>query len=201
VKIVDCNGTQRDWQWLVANYGQPVIHRATAGLAWRLVELREVKDTLTSATRAPSSLTVTTRQVDGRPAAGVRVAWYWPDAPFDTEATPPNGLPAGMRAGRAVSGTTNLEGAVGFGMGNGAYYFPPHIGPHAAWIHGTNSDVILGLGMIGGTNHNHIDLVYQQTVQEDPPVVPPPEEPPASGTWDLLFQRLDRVIQLLEGIS
>jgi hypothetical protein len=172
VKIVDCNGTQRDWQWLVANYGQPVIHRATAGLAWRLVELREVKDTLTSATRAPSSLTVTTRQVDGRPAAGVRVAWYWPDAPFDPDATPSNGLPVNMRAGRAVSGTTNLEGAVGFGM-----------------------------GMIGGTNHNHIDLVYQQTVQEDPPVVPPPEEPPASGTWDLLFQRLDRVIQLLEGIS
>jgi hypothetical protein len=197
MKIVDCTGTERDWTWLAANYGMPVIHGAAAGPGWRLVELREVKDHPGREIRATNTLIVAALQADGRPAPDLRVAWYWPDAPEDPDAAPTNGLPPQIRPGRAVSGTTNLNGHVGFGMGGGAYYWPDQgqIGPHAVWIHGANSDVILGLGMIAATAHNHIDPVYQYTAGDSEPVIPPPEEP---DHWTQLFRYLAQIVHLLE---
>jgi hypothetical protein len=172
------------WAWLTAKYGPVVIHPAAPGLGWRVVEIHEDAD-------LPANVTVTRRieplvapavmvktlARDGRPVAELWVAWYWPDAPENPSAMPPNGLPAGMRPGRADRpGVTNLNGDVGCAMGRGAYYFPPEIGPHAVWCWGMNSDVVFGLGMIGGTNHDHLNLVFQQCLVD--PVVPPPEPGP-----------------------
>jgi hypothetical protein len=76
-----------------------------------------------------------------------------------------------MNANRAISGSTNENGDVGFGMGGGAYYWPAQgqIGPHATWIHGsqTRSELILGLGMVAQTNHDHFDVEFTR-YDEDP---------------------------------
>ena len=86
-----------------------------------------------------------------------------------------------MTPGRCVHGTTGGNGDVGFGMGNGAYYWPDkgQIGPHAIWMYGadTPSDLILGLGMIGATNHTHLDTVWIWDNGDDPPEPPDPPGP------------------------
>jgi hypothetical protein len=73
----------------------------------------------------------------------------------------PLGAPfEGITPQRAVSGYTDVTGNVGFGMGPGAHYDPTinERGPHAAWVAGDNtqSDVILGLGMIPD-DHLHLN--------------------------------------------
>lgn len=188
MKIYDRYSNERDWMWLVANYGPLVIHPADAGPGWRIVEIREDADldklagrTLeeikrTSPQAAPTII-VKVLDAVGRPVDLARVAWYWPDCREDPNAAPTNGLPAGVKQNRAEDGYTNLNGDTGFGMGRGAYYYPPAIGPHAVWIYGQNSDVILGLGMIGETNHNHVNVTYRQTVEEPPtPPIDPPDD-------------------------
>jgi hypothetical protein len=202
VRIIDRDGNEQSWAWLCQRYGEPIIRTADPGLGWRIAELREIKDppqgaqlAAAASPAATNTLIVSTRGANGRPAAGVNVAWYWPDAPENPAAMPTNGLPLQVRPNRAVIGPTNDNGDAGFGMGRGAYYWPTRdeIGPHAAWIAGANSDVILGLGMIAGTAHDHIDVIFQQASPEDPP---PPT--PTLDLWQELFRRLDRIIALLE---
>jgi len=184
VRIYDVMGNERNWDWLAAKYGPLVVHSADPGPGWRLVEIREDADlpanvsvTAISPLAAPTIM-VKALAADGRPAVDMWLAWYWPDAPENPDAMPANGLPAGMRPNRADRpGVTNLNGDVGFAMGRGAYYFPPEIGPHAVWVWGANSDVILGLGMLGATNHDHLNLVYRQTAEEPPEPPSPPEYP------------------------
>lgn len=93
---------------------------------------------------------------EGWPAAGRRVAWYWPDAPVDPNAGWYN------RADTANTNTGN-GGWVALCMGGGAYYFPPAGGPHAVWVYGSaeNSEMVDGLGMVGGTNHDHVDVFFR----------------------------------------
>ena len=83
-----------------------------------------------------------------------------------------------MRPNRCVSGVTSASGDTGFGMGGGAYYWPDQgqTGPHAAWIHGadTRSDLVLGLGMLAATNHDHFDVEYARF----------PEDPNGDGDGD-----------------
>jgi hypothetical protein len=85
-------------------------------------------------------------------------------------------LPLSRWRERGVFGGTNIEGNIGFGMGHGDYYFPPNVGASAVWVaDGAGpADVVSGLGMLGGTNHRHLDIFYQLTKIE----APPPEEPP-----------------------
>ena len=128
---------------------------------------------------AAATLVVRVTNKDGAPIEGLQVAWYWPDAPDDPYAGPQGGLPPQMRPQRAVTGFTNINGDTGFGMGRGAYFFPSQgqIGPHATWIYGqaTRSDVILGLGMLGQTNHDHYDVEFVSVTDEGTP--PPPDFP------------------------
>jgi uncharacterized repeat protein (TIGR02543 family) len=60
---------------------------------------------------------------------------------------------------------TNDMGDVGYGMGGGAYYFPPEKGPHWIDAGGVRVD---GLGMLGGTNHDHVDVVLIEGELEPP---------------------------------
>jgi hypothetical protein len=179
MKIYDEYGIERNWAWLEREFGPLVIHPAMPGPGWRLVEVhadRNIKpDRVQAAPLAAPTVMVKARSADGRPAVDLWIAWYWPDAPENPQAMPVNGLPAGMRPNRADQpGITNLNGDVGLAMGPGAYYAPPAIGPHAVWVWGQNSDVILGLGMKGGTDHDHINLVFEQSVVDEPAPQPIP---------------------------
>lgn len=96
----------------------------------------------------------------GRPMAGVEVVFFWPDAPIDSS--------LGWY-GRGVVGVTNHEGVIGFGMGEGAWYFPPRIGPHSVWIKGQGkSQLVDGIGMVGGSNHKHVNVWYRKVAPQPP---------------------------------
>lgn len=184
VIVKDVFGNVQSWAWLVERYGSLVIHPANPGAGWRLVEIQENKDiveadnvtvTATAEILAAPTLICKALSADGRPAVDMRVAWYWPDAPENKAVMPVNGLAEGMTWGRAVDGLTNLNGDCGFAMGRGAYYAPPEIGPHGCWMAAQNSDVLFGLGMLKGTNHDHLDFTFRQTFDDVPP--PEPEIP------------------------
>jgi hypothetical protein len=212
-------GEPRPWSELVAKFGAVVVHRAPAqagDVVWQCIGLLERRDipaervhmmqpwvarhlervnrvTDRSQPDAAAAIVVTHELLGGGAAIGLRAAWYWPDAPEDPDCGPVGGVPAGMTPGRAVSGLTNDNGDIGHAMGRGAYYWPDQgqIGPHAVWVYGTSvqSDVILGLGMIGETNHDHLDVFYRQVAETppgppEPPAPPEPPEPPGMLYFD-----------------
>ena len=153
-KVYDYSGNERDMNWVHSEFGDVQIHGDTGAL---VSELR--------ARTGDSALVVKVLNSEGLPMSNVKVAFYWPDAPQDPNAGWYN---------RCVTGTTNAEGCVGFGMGEGAYYWPPAGGPHAVWVYGSDaSQVVTGLGMKGGTNHNHLNVVFSYE-DEEPPIPPPP---------------------------
>lgn len=212
ITIYDRYGVQQSWDWLVEHYGPLVIHPADEGPGWRVVEIWENGDPVPVegidsgkgrflGIEAAPIIMVQCRRANGMPAPGVAVAWYWPDAPENANAGPANGLPVGMRPGRADGpGHTDGNGNTGFAMGRGAYYFPPEIGPHAVWVWGTetNSDVVFGLGMIGGTNHDSLWLVYQYGDDGQPPEPPPPPPvDPIMEQVEIARGALDRIEALL----
>jgi hypothetical protein len=176
IRVFDHKGNQRDLAYLRSRYGDFLIQEAAAGQgpAYKIAALRE-------RVSASSTLVVKVCDEAGNPLESVRVAWYWPDADPDPNAGPLGSVPPEVRANRAISGPTNVNGDVGFGMGGGAYYWPDRgeRGPHATWVHGssTRSDLVLGLGMIAATNHNHFDVEYTRVGGEAPPEEPPAEPP------------------------
>lgn len=113
---------------------------------------------------------------DGNPQEGIAVPWYWPDAMLRDTCLPPNGLPPEIPVLRFDGpGITNAAGDMGAAMGSGAYYFPPNIGPHAVWIcvPGVATQFVIGLGMLGGTNHFSLWPTFQYIDEPEPP--PPPD--------------------------
>lgn len=179
IRVYDHDGRQRDLAYLRSRYGDFLIQEAAAGAgpAFKISALREQLE-------AAAALVVNVFDQEGNPLDSVRVAWYWPDADPDPNAGPLGGVPPEMRPNRAISGPTKENGEIGFGMGGGAYYWPSQgqTGPHATWIHGTEtrSDLIHGLGMVAATNHNHFDVEYTRVDEEEPPPEQPPGQPPES---------------------
>lgn len=164
VKVFDASGNEKTAAWLKAEFGDVEIRSAPAASAYRVLELRE--------NIGPATTIVTVLDVNGQPIPNVNVVWSWPDAPVDAT--------LGWD-GKGVVGVTNDNGDVGFGMGKGGFYFPPAKGPHAVWI--TGGDYIGGLGMLGLTNHRHLDVVYQfvEAAPPEPQPEPNPYEPTALG--------------------
>lgn len=164
ITVYGHDGLIHDLDWLRKKYGNFLIKEAPPGPAYRIVALHEKLD-------AASTTVVTVSHAGDRPLSDISIAWYWPDAPHDPNCGPANGVLANMLPNRCVFGTTNGNGDVGFGMGGGAYYWPDkgQIGPHAVWVYGTDvqSDVILGLGMVGATNHNHFDIEFAWVEEEE----------------------------------
>jgi hypothetical protein len=161
---------------------------------WRITALREKRN-------APAALVVRAMHESGSPLELKNVAFYWPDADQDPNAGPADGVLEGMVPNRCVRGTTNAEGDVGFGMGPGAYYYVDRgeIGPHAVWMYGTEtrSDLILGLGMLPGTNHDHFDVEFTRFDAEEPPPEPPgPDLPP--GSYVIKIPAIEIVIQRID---
>jgi len=224
VRVIDWQGNERDEAYLKAKYGNYKIKEAAVGpgCVYKITTLVERADgdfvaedlknfpesELPDAwTKADTTLITRIEDANGNAVSGVRVAFYWNEAPVDGDAGPLGGVLPEMVPNRCVSGLTE-NGNVGNGMGKGAYYWPAQgqIGPHATWVHGgnTRSDVILGLGMVAGTNHYHFNVHYTR-YDEDPPIEPPeppqPPEPPVVDNWEQLFQKLDVIIETLQALE
>lgn len=143
--IYDKYGTAQDWDWLVANFGAVTLQGGSGAASVRV--LREVE--------GPTTLVVRVENADGDPMENVPVVFYWPDAPL----LPPEQQACGLTRGEVI--LTKSNGNAEFSMGPGAYYFPPDGGPHVAWVVAEGTDCLGGLGMLGGTNHIHLDSVWR----------------------------------------
>lgn len=178
VKVFDVTGAERDWAWLVANYGAVNIQQPDAESYYKVVAIREKHD--------DSTFIVKVLEADGTPKVGKTVLFYYDTAP----AAPGSGW-----LEQGDGGVTNTNGDVGFGMGPGAYYYPPEGGPHKCWLFGDNvSEMFEGIGMLGGTNHNHIDITYQWVENGEEP------EPEPEPEGDIAAQ-LARIGDILERIE
>lgn len=138
--IWDCTGQITNTLWLTTTFGD---------VRWSPGSLAELRCSI-----GPSVLVAHAQDADGQPVANATVVLYWPDAPW---------LPPELQScalDRGVYGPTNLNGDIGFGLGPGSYYFPPSGGPHVMWVAGSPS-CLAGLGMLGGTEHQHLDSTWQ----------------------------------------
>jgi hypothetical protein len=203
IKVYDFEGKKRNLTYLRSRYGNFVIQPAAGGHgpAYKIDLLREKVNT-------NAVCVFTVKDADGTPLEGTTVAWYWPDAPDDANAGPKGGVPSGMSPNRCITGQVKADGDIGFAMGQGAYYWADRgeIGPHAAWIHGagTRSDLVLGLGMIAGTGHNHFDVEYVRvddgvTEPEPPEPEPPPEEEDPTEKILAELKRIERWTKKIDG--
>lgn len=143
--VYDFDGsTVRDWDWLESTFGAVVLGRGAGAASVKVLRAIE----------GPSALTIRVENPDGAPLQNLSVVFHWSDAPE----LMPEEVACGLT--RGIVGRTNDKGEVGFGMGTGAYYFPPDGGPHTVWIVVEGTDCLRGMGMLGGTNHNHLDSVW-----------------------------------------
>ena len=150
-EVYDLSGNLRDWDWLVANYGDmPYVPADAANFEpyFRLVRVRE--------TQGAASLNVRTLDADGRPGQ-YDVTLHWPDAEYHDSGC------ATMYDNCYILQRTNNDGYTIFGLGSGAVYNPPAVGPHATWVCSTlKSDGLDGIGMLEGTDRRGIlELVFQ----------------------------------------
>jgi len=201
--IYDALGNLKTLAWLQAKYGQVQAETLpTTGPCWRLfalVEDADYSERERSARPLPppwfptpaatAALVAKTLTQDGGPAAEVPVARYWPDAPI----LPPH---QAHWQPRGVIGYTNVEGDTGFGMGNGDYYTPP-LQEGASWMWVAQPDVaseaIAGLGMLAGTNHAHMNAVFQFD--------PGTPDPPPDELIDVVRRIEALVRQIAEGLK
>jgi hypothetical protein len=143
--ILDFDGTtERDWDWLTATFGAVVLERGSG----------TASATVLQAIEGPSALTIRVEDPRGTPRQDVPVVFYWPDAPELNAGEYACGLT------RGIVTQTDGNGEVGFAMGTGAYYFPPDGGPHSVWVAVDGTDCLRGMGMLGGTNHQHLDSIW-----------------------------------------
>ena len=151
--------TPSDLAFVASEYGSTFTrHDAEGGTAtaYRLVAFVERE--------GPSNIDVLVVNEQAQPMAGVPVAFYFSSAPDPSRADEwyPN----------KVTGVTGANGIIGFALAPSAYL--PSCGsggPHAIWVSEPGatpdttvpSDLADALGMLGGTNHRHLDLIFQRT--------------------------------------
>jgi hypothetical protein len=207
--IYDALGNLKTPEWLQAKYGQVTLHTdaghtskgrmSLAAPCWRvfaLVEDAEYPNQAGPARPVPNwwpkplaaaALVAKTLSEAGEPVAQVPVARYWPDAPL----LPPE---QALWQPRGVIGYTNGQGDTGFGMGNGDYYTPPaQTGASWIWVAqpGIASEAVSGLGMLAGTNHSHMNVVFRY---DSAPPEPPAEDPLLALVRDIK----EAVLRILE---
>jgi len=135
-RVYDMYGFEQTYEWAVNKYGVNV--EQIEGEAYHCVELRERS--------GPASIDVYVYGTDGQPAVGVRVEFHWPDG-MDWR-------------------LTEADGKAGFGYGSGSWIYDPAIGgPHWLIVSNDSScDLVSRLGMLAGTNHDHLDVKYRYGV-------------------------------------
>jgi hypothetical protein len=157
-RVFDMHNNEKDMAWVRQTYGSDFARATPEMLAGathvcRLIEFRERE--------GPSNIDTFTMGEDDQPLANITVAFYWPDAP--TPSRPEEWKP------KKYYQRTDIRGKVGFALGPGAYIRDPAVGgPHAIWVSEPTmpSDLADKLGMLAGTNHRHLEPVFQlQPVQ------------------------------------
>lgn len=162
MKIYDLTGTERDWTYLQDTFGEGIRVDTRPYLAEPGFEIAELR-----AAEGPCALVVQVLDPDGAPVPDIDVARWWADP--DLPALPPD---LAYWQPRGVTGLTNTEGTIGFGMGAGDGYDPdwPLEGlPVSELWAGPNSDRIHGLGWVWGTNHLHLNITFRQVLAGDDP--------------------------------
>ena len=167
ITVIDRNGEHRDAAWVAEVYGDVQVWETGRPAGYRLIELREREGT--------ASVVATVMDYAGAPARGVLVGRAWgEDIAGGKLAADLEPLPAELCEWftHGVSGHTNAEGAIGFGMGAGDHYDPATNGrgASAVWCQAP-SDAVVGLGMIFD-NRRHLEPVFMWMESGGP-------EPPA----------------------
>jgi len=166
IRVFDADGNEKSLEWALNKYNVKLVIAAKSRDRWEVVALHEVI--------GPSSMTVRVNIKDGIGAFAIPVAFWWPGAWEDENAVECH--PTEPKQPRKIRQITDLNGQTGFGMGGGAYYHPSkgEQGPHAVWVSEYpqyTSDLVDGLGMIGSSNHAHLEPTFQFAGGE---IVPPP---------------------------
>lgn len=152
-----------DMAWVASEYGSTVTRVDDAGaVAYRLVALVERE--------GPSNIDVLVVDDSAAPVVGVPVAFYFSSAPESSR--PDEWYPV------KVTSNTGSNGVAGFALAPSAYLSCCGCGgPHAVWVSEAGampdtsvpSDLADKLGMLGGTNHRHLELIFQRTVAGETP--------------------------------
>jgi hypothetical protein len=157
----DC--TPSDLDFVASEYGSTFTRHDADATAYRLVAFVERE--------GPSNIDVLVVDEMAQPIVGLPVAFYYSSAPDPSRADEwyPN----------KITGVTQSNGVVGFAIGGGAYLPACGAGgPHAVWVSEPGSDpnttvpsdLADALGMLGGTNHRHLDLIFQRVTPGEPAV-------------------------------
>lgn len=136
VTVLDRDGRVRDLAWVQRTYGGWIEYAGpAAGSCFRIVELEEIS--------GPSSVDVLVLDEDKNPVPNMLVRFDWP--------------------GGLVEQPTNQEGKVGFGMGYDSYILDLSVGgAHTLRVVCEHpSDVARNWGMLAGTPHDHLNIVFQ----------------------------------------
>lgn len=171
--VYDYSGNVSSMAWLTSEFGPVEVTRteldSRAAYVFRIVALRAQCDYAT--------LKVDVYDENWTPIPNVSVIRYWPDAPILPDFSDTT---ASQWTTRGDVGYTDANGAVGFGMGLGDYYFVPDTGASKVYVadFAGPSDLMSGLGMLGATNHCHIDTVFQKISDTYTPPTPEPTDPP-----------------------
>lgn len=134
--VLDADGLERDLAWVQRTYGSWIeFGQPAAGGCFRIVELRQ--------RIGPSNIDVWVLDENGEPVSDMMLRFDWP--------------------GGETEQATNRRGRVGFGLGMGSYIYNSRFGgPHTIRVMCEYpSDVARNFGMLAGTNHDHLDVVFQ----------------------------------------
>jgi len=133
------DGNLRDMGWVAQTYGSWIerVSPGADGSIFRVVELREIE--------GPVTIKVWVRDSAGTSLVGVAVRCFW--------------------GGEEEVKETEEDGSVSLcAMGIGSYIDPdnPGGGAYSMQMWGdVPSDIARALGMLGKTNHRHLDVVFQ----------------------------------------
>ena len=159
--------TPGDMAWVASEYGMDLSRADDAwiqnqGAVYRLIALVERV--------GPSNIDVFVIDEGGAPLTGIPVAFYYDS--LESPSRPDEWYPV------KVESITDVQGRAGFALGPGAYLDDcGGGGPHAIWVSEPGglpdttmaSDLADRLGMLGGTDHRHLDLLYQRLTPEAEP--------------------------------
>ena len=198
VKVFDITGTERDWAWVVEQYGPLGIREAEpwtmadgSKQVLRLVELRE--------NFGPATCIVKALKEDGSPIVNLQFAWHYSTAPDLPDGINP---PTSVWEPNADYGPTNDNGDIGFAMSEDATYYPDQNqpGPYSTWALSTKwpSDCYDGIGLKAGTDHGHLDPTFQVVTVEDGEEEPEPGD--LEKNVEAIRTLLERLVEVLETV-
>jgi hypothetical protein len=136
VVVYDMYGNVRDLNWAWEKYGVWIEETSPGpdGSVFRIVELREQS--------GPANIDVWVFDEGGEPMAGVTVRKTWPED--------------------QVEQITDIDGRTGFAMGGGDKHPEGTSGPLSfEVVASAPSDVGRGFGWLGGTEHDHLNIVFR----------------------------------------